>query len=41
MPLKSPRIVAVTNEDIEAVLDVIQTRYPLAPILAIGVSLGR
>ena len=41
MPLKSPRLVAVTNEDIETVLDVIQTRYPLVPILAIGVSLGR
>ncbi|XP_003385407.1 PREDICTED: phospholipase ABHD3-like [Amphimedon queenslandica] len=40
MPLKSPRLVAVTNEDIEAVLDVIQTRYPLVPIVAIGVSLG-
>ena len=41
IPLKSPRLVAVTNEDIEVILDVICERYPLVPIVAVGVSLGR
>ena len=40
VPITTPLIVAISDNDINAVLDVIQEQHPNSPIIGIGTSLG-
>ena len=41
LPIKTPRIASASNiEDLEFVLDAIQSQYPQTPIIVAGISMG-